>query len=455
MEMKISPFRFSPKTDTDTSIWNIASLVAATIWYIGLFPGRIGYDPIQAVKLMRSDKSTDWWTSLYFRVLELTTFQGKSIWFASLVSLLILYVSFKYFLYSIPVKNEILDKTSFVICISPLFGNFAVNLSHDVFFVSAIMLLLGYSYRRITQNKLAKGVFLPCFIIILLLCSKSGYIIILLFLLYLVVIKVSKTRILFYSGFTLFVFTISNLGVTKSPVPLEILPLVADLKCVVQHPKAEISEAEILYLSKIAKISEWREPATCSSMDKALDVFTNLQLNAIGKKEFLANYLSISSKNPAIVIQSHLQRSSVALPPPFFQGPQNHVDQNINNPVGLNTNTALQLGPEVLHPSIDDPSFKKELGPVKYLESILLLFSFLMNQASWFWPTLLTPLFLFRMSKFNALLKISYPIVGNHIFLFFFSPIPAPRYVMSTILIGFTYTVLLVISWFDKQKSKG
>ena len=197
-------------------------------------------------------------------------------------------------------------------------------------------------------------------------------------------------------------------------------------------------------------------------MDIALDVFGNPQFKTIDKREFLANYLSISSKNPAIVIQAHLQRSAVALPPPFFQGPQNQVDRDINNPVGLNTNTALQLGPEVLHPSIDDPSFKIELGPLKYLESILLFFSFLINQASWFWgwgglwlwPILLIPILLFGKKKSLDLLAVSYPLLTNHIFLFFFGPIPAPRYVMSSIIIGFTYSFIAGFYWLEKIQMK-
>ena len=67
------------------------------------------------------------------------------------------------------------------------------------------------------------------------------------------------------------------------------------------------------------------------------------------------------------MVQAHLQRGSEALPPPFFQGPPNQVDRNLAIPVGLNTNTALQLGPEVLHPSIDDPALKIRKGPLKLL----------------------------------------------------------------------------------------
>jgi hypothetical protein len=239
------------------------------------------------------------------------------------------------------------------------------------------------------------------------------------------------------------------------------MPAVADLKCVTQHPEANISKSEWNFLATINPIENWKEPATCSSMDEALIPLSDSNIELVDRWEFLKYYLSIASKNPAIVIQAHLQRSSEALPPPFFQGPENQVDQDVRNPIGLNTNTALQLGPEVLHPSIDDPTLKIDLGPFIYVQNLLLFFSFLINQASWFlgwgglWlrPTILIPIVYFRITRFKDLLVVSYPILTNHLFLTVFGPIPAPRYVMSTVLIGLTYTLVTAIGWFDKLKS--
>ena len=129
------------------SRWLIASAGAALFWYISLFPGRIGSDPVQAINLMKNGESTDWWTALYFWFLRITTFNGQSIWLASLLSIIPLYFSLIYFLYSFPEKKVRINRVAFFICLSPLFGNFAVNINHDVFFTSGIFLVLGYSLR--------------------------------------------------------------------------------------------------------------------------------------------------------------------------------------------------------------------------------------------------------------------------------------------------------------------
>lgn len=442
--------------------WNIASLAAAGFWYLGLFPGRVGYDSVQAINLMREDQSTDWWTAWYFRILEFSTFRGNSIWFASLISLCTLYLTLKYFIFSLPIKKVVLEKANFILCMSPLFGNFAVTVSHDTFFTSGILLLVGYSFRSRFDFNSRMIQFAPMVIAALLLTSKSGYIALVAFLAFLLIRRTRGIRVFIYICFTLSLFALSNLGISKTSVPLEIMPAVADLKCVTQHPEADISDSEWNFLATINPKENWKEPVTCSSMDEALIPLSDSNIESVDRWQFLQYYFSIASKNPAIVIQAHLQRSSVALPPPFFQGPQNQVDQNIRNPIGLNTNTALQLGPEVLHPSIDDPSLKMDLGSFMYVQHLFLFFSFLINQASWFWgwgglwlwPTILIPIAYFRVTKFRDLLFVSYPIIINHLFLVLFSPIPAPRYVMSTVLIGLTYTLITAIGWFDKLKSK-
>jgi hypothetical protein len=198
-------------------------------------------------------------------------------------------------------------------------------------------------------------------------------------------------------------------------------------------------------------------------MDSALEHFPNAALTKIELKPFLRTYSSLVLKNPAIVIQAHLQRASVALPPPFFQGPQNQVSTNISEPIGFGTNIALQGGPSVLHPSIDIPELKTESKLIQPLEGLALFGSFLINQASWFWGwggLWLWPIFFYIILRtfarnIRSIMWLSFPILVTHLFLLAFSPIPAPRYVMSSILVGNILLILLVTSALDNLKARG
>jgi hypothetical protein len=442
------------------SRWLLGSAVASLFWYISLFPGRIGSDPIQAINLMEKNQSTDWWSALYFWFLQVTTFNGKSIWLASLLSLIPLYLSLIYFLYSLPEKKHRIDKIAFFVCLSPLFGNFAVNINHDVFFTSGILLLLGYSLRIYLKNLSQIDKYMPFMAIMLFLNSRTGYILIIVFIVFFFLINRKFLSLIFLISFTVLAFLLTSIGITKTSVPMHYLPFLADIKCVAQHPEARITENEWKYLIQIAPTENWKKPVTCASMDTANGELRSEKLEKLNLIEFFKTYLAIATKNPAIVIQAHLQRSSIALPPPFFQGPQNQVDRNIDNPIGLNTNIALQLGPEVLHPSIDYPPLKIDNKYLKPLESFALLGSFLVNQASWFWGwggLWLWPIFIYLLFKVKErrpleLIKLTYPIIVTHAVLIAVGPIPAPRYVMSTILIGNIILLFLLSDLFEKTK---
>jgi hypothetical protein len=458
---KVKIVNFSRVNFSD-SRWLIGSAGAASFWYISLFPGRIGADPVAAVQLIEQGKSTDWWTALYFWFLRITTFNGQSIWLTSLFSIITLYCSMIYILYSLPEKRARIDRIAFFMCISPLFGNFAVNINHDVFFTSGIFLILGYSLRVHLKRNRKFDKFVPYLSIVLFLNSKTGYVLILCLTVYVVLVHKNAIRAFGLILLSVFIFAVTSLGVTKTTVPFHYLPFLADIKCVTQHAEARVTDNQWKYLEQISSIENWKEPTTCSSMDLALDELASINYKAIQPIEFMNNYLSIATKNPAIVIQAHLQRGSIALPPPFFQGPQNQVDRDVNNPVGLNTNIALQLGPEVLHPSIDYLPLKLDINFLKPLESIALLGSFLVNQASWFWGwggLWLWPIFiyfLFRLKERNplVLIKLTYPIIITHAALIAIAPIPAPRYVMSTILVGNIVLLFLLSELFANTKGK-
>ena len=86
--------------------WVTGSILVTFFWYVSLFPGRIGSDPVKAILLMRQGASTDWWTAQYFWVLKLTSINGESIWLASLISLIVLYACTSYFIFSVLFANS-------------------------------------------------------------------------------------------------------------------------------------------------------------------------------------------------------------------------------------------------------------------------------------------------------------------------------------------------------------
>jgi hypothetical protein len=149
----------------------------------------------------------------------------------------------------------------------------------------------------------------------------------------------------------------------------------------------------------------------------------------------------------------------VALPPPFFQPPSNQIPWDVNIPLGVDTNVALQSGPGLLHTSIDEKSVEISVPLFKPLEVIAQSLTLLINQASWFWSwggMWLWPITFFVLTRINKrnLLHLSIallPTISLHLSLFLIGPSSLGRYVMSTILQGVIICLILISEKLERK----
>jgi hypothetical protein len=427
--------------------------LAIGFWYLALYPGRLGYDYSLAIRMIQDGESTNWWTAFYFWILRITSFNGRSIALISLIGLIVLALSLKYFLYTLISNKLVAEKTLFFTLLTPLYGVFGATVSHDVFQTAAILFFLGLFWklhlRMISRREI--GIVFLCSSL-LIITTQTGIFTVFVAALFLTVFKFYKEAIFGFS-IALTVSLISNFGIGPSIIknPLVNIMLV-DMKCVVQHPDAEVSDESWRVLTALANRDLWLEPKSCSIPDAIIGGLGIGKEDIPIERSLIRTYVELLSAHPAIVLQAHLQRSLGALPPPFFQGPRNQVDQNIDNPVGLGTNTALQLGPEILHPSIDEPSVANKIGFLKPLEIIAQVPTFLVNQASWFWgwgglwlwPLIGFYLYVLKVRKFLLLISLLSPTLILHLSYVMVGPSPIGRYYFSTILAGFSLAIAML-----------
>jgi hypothetical protein len=244
------------------------------------------------------------------------------------------------------------------ISLTPLFGVFGVTVSHDVFQTAGIIILVGVELRLIQKMYISNQNLITVLLIafIFLLSVKTGPVFIFFGMISLAIRKRVKV-ILITLPIIVFLYFVSSIGIsTDFMKDAKYYPMIADLKCIAQHPESEITPDEWKFLEQIAPKQLWVEELSCSTVESASKVMNSPSSKLTLNEAFWSNYFGIASKNPAIFMMAHLQRSRGALPPPFFQGPENQVSYDINLPIGFGTNTALQSGPELLHPSIDEPS---------------------------------------------------------------------------------------------------
>lgn len=432
------------------------------IWYFCLFPGRLGYDYALLARIIRLDEQTSWWSSSFFWFFKFTSFKANSIALTSLFGLLALTHAVSVLIKSLGLNPQIEKKLLFLFFLNPLFGVFGLTVSHDVFQTSSILLLtaaLISSYISKESN-----------ILILLLAgvystaTNYGFIIFIFSIFFVKGISFKKRCSLIIPSLLItllsgaFISQESNLTIRKDSFVRNWILI--DLKCIVQHPEADIKVTEWSVLQKYAPIQAWREQVSCSNPDVLAQPLNLTTVKTPLDISLVKTFLKISTREPAIIFMSHIQRSRVALPPPFFQAPSNQVDLNIEHPIGSGTNTALQSGPGILHISIDDPVLSNRPSFLRPFEALALLPVFILNQASWFWSwggLWLYPImiFLFRAKKviirFSQILRILAPTLFLHLLIVVSGPSSLGRYVMSTVLMGNLFAVLFIVQGYEKR----
>lgn len=435
------------------------AIAVALFWFLITFPGRAGLDTVYAIQMMRDGQTTNWWTAWYFRVLQVLTLNGRVIWLFSLVGVLILTLSFLYFVKSIPISKKTRNFAFYGTVFSPIFGVFGVTVQHDVLQTSGLLILIALEIRQSRNLETTNGAKIVLYSISFLLMATSHAAVIA--VTFAVLVLLTRYRkigmaLLLALGFSLFT-VVSAAGIDSSQMKYgKFDSVLLDLKCIAQHPYARITPSQWAFLETMLPRESWERPQSCSSLShmpfKEKFTYENVGLN----QPFIKTYLMISLQNPSIWAQSHIVRTVIALPPPFFRSPENMVDLDYSKPVGQGTNWALQKGNNiVIHPSIDDPSLKKEIPVLHQLDFLVVQsLSFLINQASWFWgwaglwlwPSMFLLFFTASLGrkKFIDFITCSYPILSLHLFYIAFGWGPTSRHLQITIIVGLFSSLLLL-----------
>jgi len=434
------------KSNIDKNKFFIFCFSVLLFWYLAQFPGRLGFDYSEMIRMIRSGKSTDWWTSEFFWFVKIFSFGGKTLVLLSALQIMLL--SFAYYrLIKILIQNSRVVKiVTISMFANPIFGNTAINISHDAYLVVGIFLVIELNIflsklkTELNSNRSSIWYVLTAIGFISLTFSQLGRIILLCEILYLIYKRILNRNIVLGIVISAVVSIATYMNTDHFDKSSVLLPLVFDVKCISQHPEAEISTSQWKELEQLAPKNEWVIATSCKLGDAQVAVMPSLRLD-INKFDFIKTYLEIVRQNPAIFLMAHFQRASVALPPPFFYGPENQVKQDPNLPIGLDANIAIQQGTQLLHPSVDEPSVNFKVPLFLPLEVVAQTLIFIVNQASWFWGwggLWLYPILLYYFSKglLRKLIPDFFPILILHAALLLVGPGSFGRYVLSTIILG-------------------
>jgi hypothetical protein len=437
-----------------------------SFWYFALFPGRLGFDYSLLARMVQTGEETAWWGANYYWIFRFLTFEGTTIFLLSLVGLVLLTFSLYFFIWSLPIKKVYQLRSMTFVMATPLYGFFGVTVSHDVFQTCGILLISALLLRLKFDSafKFSKYISVLSILIVCLLTVHTG-IIIILYLLIVLFIHKERGLAVFAIMLTTLIYLFSNLtiqepskyseffsGTADSNKEFLVRTMLIDLKCIVQHPMAIVTNEEWEVLESISSKENWLKQTTCSSPDAMAEPLMLEKNDYVLDKELIFTFFSVVSRSPALLFVSHIQRSSVALPPPFFLPPSNQIPWDPGIPLGTGTNVALQSGPEVLHPSIDEPTLAKKISYLAPLEAVAQTAALIINQASWFWGwggLWLWAIYIFltlrmRVNNFKDCVILTAPTIILHLSIFAIGPSSLPRYVMATVFQGIIFTYLLI-----------
>jgi hypothetical protein len=420
-------------------------------YFIALFPGRPSYDVGLITEMMKNGESAATWSATYFRLMQLLTFNGNILSVASAIGMVVFYFSFLFLMQALPFSNRIQIMTRRVVVALPIFSIFALTVNHDVFAVSGTFLLVGL----LIKNKPLKKKYLVILIFAGFLTSMSwlGIAAFLGFIFSIIIKRRYKEAILSFTLITAFVLG-SLLILNVDPGPSNRwLPIVGDLKCVAQDPDSKITQAQWDSLILLAPKNEWLDPASCVIADFAPDVAEkNISINPLKSIKLCAQLLMTNQKT---IVEAHLQRASVALPPLFSAPPPNPFSTDYLSPIGQGVPANLFQFSEFLSTGRHTGQYESSPNFLKPIEIIILTVAHLFNRTSYFWGWgglwLLLSYFFFPFIFKKRNLHALNPLLFTHILMLLASPGPVSRYVYASIITGITISVGMLVVLFEKS----
>ena len=440
-------------------------LASIGIYWIALYPARFGIDINHLIEAYQKNSSVAQWTATWYRFFQLISLNGNFVGLASLVGMALYAVSLECYLRAFSRSKKTLDLSRALFAFSPFYGVYGMTLDHNLYTVIGainlvtLLKLKKWQPQGLTLFKSTSFRFLWLTLSFLFIqMTHQGALLAIVFSIF-----YFHIRSMIVIG-VIVVYTLASpkiLDVSNRWENMRLFPFVADIKCVVQHQEVELSESQLSLLERMGKVAEWKKPLSCAVADHA---FFALKDTRISSREVIQLWAELTMKYPQIVITAHIQKSAMALPPPFFRGQPNMMPTDSRIPAGQGTSVELQQWSELFKSSIDNELLKSNRPSITVLlEPLPLLMAFVFNQNSAFWGWggmwmmfYFILIFTHERKARKELFQVSLLLMSLSIVLFFVSPISSPRYAYLQIVIGILSLLDFIFAKTQRTKtSKG
>jgi hypothetical protein len=243
-------------------------------------------------ELMLEGRSTDQWNAFYFWLIKISSNHGEFPFLSALICAALLYFSVFLFIKSLPMLEKSKKQVFLIIAFTPFVGVFGFTIGHDVTATSGVLLLLRTLFTMNDSRLQIKDFFIAAVGVVLSSTSILGVAAVFGFSIVMLIRTKKLVSLLSIIVTTTLTLASPNLfSVERAKIDLSLAALVGDLKCIAQHPDAEINKKEWESLNKLGPKSLWLEPKSCTAADYG---FFALEGASKFKTEAVKTWISLS-----------------------------------------------------------------------------------------------------------------------------------------------------------------
>jgi hypothetical protein len=301
-------------------------LVIGFGWWLAMFPGLFGEDSLMNLTEARNGPVSVWFTAWWIYFIRFVTLGTRAIPLLTLFGVLVLTFAVRYWAAACFPRDRARALSVCLVCATPLVGALGIQVRHDVEMTAGLLLCAAVVGRAGNPSwPRALDVVLLILAVVLIATRHNGVAVVLAAALACLLLPsmglVRQGLILLIVAGAVFAGTFAATrvsGHSQIADPLGAVEwAVTDISCLLSKNDVRVSVANWEYLTTVASRADWPQPNACRFMAKELFAAASFRREPVRQNpgQLLRVWLGLALENPFRMLQAHVERVRIFLPP--------------------------------------------------------------------------------------------------------------------------------------------
>lgn len=290
-----------------------------------MYPGLFGEDSLITLGQARSGDITVWFTAWWVWVIKALTLNTRAIPLLTLAGALVFAWSVREWAIAVLPAGRARVWAIVVMCATPLVGGLGIQVRHDAWMTSGLLLALAAAARASTKGRFALSDYARLLLAMLLIPTRHNGLGTLLLAAAIGAVALPRERKAFAASFAAVaagVFVVTQAATVAAGRPHSIDPaqavewMMADVACMVADPTIQLTADEWAGLEPIASRQDWAQPVACRFVSP-LFIALSFKIEAVeaATPGLVRTWLSLGRRHPITLAYVHIRRVNLFLPP--------------------------------------------------------------------------------------------------------------------------------------------